>query len=58
MRTEDESREHFAQDGATNIVQIDDTEGVRDVTRIVMLPIKWAAELIDKNATLHTFLSF
>ena len=58
VRTEQEIREHYAQDGASGIVPIDDTEGDRDTTRMVMIPMKWAAELVDKNATPHAFLSF
>ena len=48
-RTAYEIREHYAQDGCSAIVPINDTEGERDITRMVMLPLKWAAELVDKK---------
>ena len=57
VKTEQEIQEHYAQDVALAIVLINDTEGNRDTIHMVMVPLnKWAAELIDKNATPRQFL--
>ena len=58
VRPEQEIDEHYAREGATNIIPINDSEGDRDITKMVMLPVKWAGALVDKNASPHEFLSF
>jgi len=57
IRTEQENQKHYAQDDALPIVPIKNMEGNRDINRMVMLPVKWMAELIDKNATPRNFCS-
>ena len=56
VKMEQEIREHFVQDISSTIVPINNTKGDRDITRMVMLLVKWTAELIDKNATPHNSL--
>lgn len=58
VRTKQEIREHYAYATVLVIVSINDTKGSIDIIHMVMIPLKWAAKLIDKNATPHTFSHF
>lgn len=55
VRTEQKSWKHYALDVATAIIPINDLEGGRNITRMVMIPLKWAGELVAKNAIPHDF---
>ena len=48
---------HYATSTPSVVIPINDTEG-GEITRLVILPVKWEAELADINPTPHTFLQF
>ena len=49
---------HFSREGASIIMPIRDTDTLRLIGRSVLLPIKWAAELLDLHLHPHQFLKF
>lgn len=58
VRKDQEIQEHYAHDEVSAIVLINGTEGEHDFTRMVMLPLKWVADIVDKNSTPHAFLQY
>ena len=49
---------HFAAGDHTSIIPIDGTEVEQEVSRSVLLPLKWAAALVDLHQVPKEFLEF
>jgi len=58
IRTADDIKTHFHGDSPTPIMPISDTKGEHDLTRLVMIPLKWAADLIDKDPSPYKILVY
>jgi len=43
VRGEQDVEEHYTEDGSATIMQINDTKGSLNLSRVVMLRIKWTA---------------
>jgi len=57
-QTRKEVQEHFSTDVAPPIIPIDDSEGEEDITWLVMISIKWAADLVENKSTPYFFLKY
>ena len=57
VRTEEEMEAHFSNVDASNIISINDTEE-QNCTRIVIFPLKLAADLVNKSPTPHEFQKY
>jgi len=49
---------YYANDTAPTIMPINDKEEEREVSRSVVIPIKWAGEIVDTHLTPGFFLAF
>jgi len=58
IRTLDKVNEKFAKDNPSIIIPLDDSEDDWEVATSVMLPLKWASDIIDLNPTPHQFLEY
>jgi len=57
-KTGEDMNAYFGVDDHTPIIPIDDMEGDQEFTRLVMIPQKWAADIIDRNPTPYAFFNY
>ena len=58
MRTGEDLEARFASTASAPIISLNDMDGEMELTCLVMLPLQWVEDLVEKNCTPYSFLKF